>query len=60
MLRRVALERTTRSNIPGDAIFHGGDYEECPLLGYKNQVHTSEETYYFSDTEPSRLMICKI
>jgi hypothetical protein len=26
--------------------FHGGDYEECPLLGYKNPVHTSRETYY--------------
>jgi hypothetical protein len=39
--------------------FHGGDYEECRLLGYKNPVHTSQETYYLSATEPSRLMLCK-
>jgi hypothetical protein len=24
--------------------FHGGDYEECRLLGYKNPVRTSQET----------------
>jgi hypothetical protein len=24
--------------------FHGGDYEECRLLGYKTPVHTSQET----------------
>jgi hypothetical protein len=40
--------------------FHGGDYEECRLLGYKNPVHTSQETHYFSATELSRLMLCKI
>jgi hypothetical protein len=40
--------------------FHGGDYEECRLLGYKNAVHTSQETHYVSATEPSRLMLCKI
>jgi hypothetical protein len=28
--------------------FHGGDYEECLLLGYKNPVHTSQETNYFT------------
>jgi hypothetical protein len=39
---------------------HGGDYEECRLLGYKNLVHTSQETRYFSATELSRLMLCKI
>jgi hypothetical protein len=39
---------------------HGGDYEECRLLGYKNPVRTSQETHYFSDTETSRLMLCKI
>jgi hypothetical protein len=25
--------------------FRGGDYEECRLLGYKNSVCTSQETY---------------
>jgi hypothetical protein len=25
--------------------FHGGDYEDCHLLGYKNPVRTSYETY---------------
>jgi hypothetical protein len=39
---------------------HGGDYEECCLLGYKNPVRTSQETRYVSATEPSQLMICKI
>jgi hypothetical protein len=24
---------------------HGSDYEECRLLGYKNPVHTSQETH---------------
>jgi hypothetical protein len=40
--------------------FHGGDYEECRLLGYKTPVRTSQETHYISATEPSRLMLCKI
>jgi hypothetical protein len=40
--------------------FHGGDYEEWCLLGYKNPVHTSQETHYVSVTELSRLMRCKI
>jgi hypothetical protein len=26
--------------------FHGGDYEECRLLGYKNTVRTSQETLH--------------
>jgi hypothetical protein len=39
---------------------HGGDYEECHLLGYKNPVHTSHETHYVSVTESSQLMVCKI
>jgi hypothetical protein len=30
--------------------FHGGDYEEWCLLGYKNPVHTSQETHYVSAT----------
>jgi hypothetical protein len=40
--------------------FHGGDYEECRLLGYKNPVRTSQETHYVSATELSQLMLCKI
>jgi hypothetical protein len=35
-------------------------YKECRLLGYKNRVCTSQETHYFSATEFSRLMLCKI
>jgi hypothetical protein len=40
--------------------FHGGVYEECRLLGYKNPVRTSQETHYVSVTECSRLMIYEI
>jgi hypothetical protein len=40
--------------------FHGGDYDECRLLLYKIPVRTSQETYYVSATEPSRLRLCKI
>jgi hypothetical protein len=40
--------------------FHGGDYEEWRLLGYKNPVRTSQETHYVSTTESSQLMLCKI
>jgi hypothetical protein len=40
--------------------FHGGDYEECPLLEYKNSVRTSQETHKVSAKEPSRLMLRKI
>jgi hypothetical protein len=40
--------------------FHGGDYKECRLLGYKNPVRTSQETHYFYVTESSQLMLCKI
>jgi hypothetical protein len=36
------------------------DYKECLLLGFKNPVHTSQETHYFSATEPSLLMVSKI
>jgi hypothetical protein len=39
---------------------HGGDHEECCLLGYKNPVRTSQETHYFSTTKPSRVLLCKI
>jgi hypothetical protein len=40
--------------------FHGSDYEELRLLGYKNPVCTSQETYYVSATVSNRLMLCKI
>jgi hypothetical protein len=40
--------------------FHGGDYEECRLLGYKNLIRTSQETHFFSATKPSQLNLCKI
>jgi hypothetical protein len=40
--------------------FHGGDYEECRLLGYKNPVRTSQETHYVCTTQSSQLMLCKI
>jgi hypothetical protein len=40
--------------------FHGGDYEEWRLLGYKNPARTTQETHYISATEPSQLMLCKI
>jgi hypothetical protein len=43
-----------------DWCFHGDDYEEYRLLGYKNTVLTSQEKHYVSATEPSRLMLCKI
>jgi hypothetical protein len=39
--------------------FHGGDYEEYRLLGYKNPVPTSQEMHYVSATEPSQLMLYK-
>jgi hypothetical protein len=40
--------------------FHGGDYEECHFLRYKNQVRTSQETHYVSATESNQWMLCKI
>jgi hypothetical protein len=40
--------------------FHDGDYGECRLLGHKNQVPTSQETHYFSATEPSLLIVSHI
>jgi hypothetical protein len=40
--------------------FHGGDYEEWGLLGYKNPVRTSQKTLYISAREPSQLMLNKI
>jgi hypothetical protein len=34
--------------------FHGGDYEECRLLGYKTPVSTSQETHNVSATESNQ------
>jgi hypothetical protein len=42
------LTRATRRDIPEDTIL------------YKNPVRTSQETHYFSATQSSRLMLCKI
>jgi hypothetical protein len=39
--------------------YHGGDYEGCRLLGYKNPVRTSQETHYISATEQGRLILCR-
>jgi hypothetical protein len=39
---------------------HGGDYEECRLLGYKNPVRTSQETHHVSATDSTQLMLCMI
>jgi hypothetical protein len=55
--RRLPQRRAFCDEILG---FHGGDYEECRLLGYKNPVRTSQETHYVSSTESSQLMLCKI
>jgi hypothetical protein len=41
-------------------VFHGDDYEECRLPGYRNPVRTSQGTHYVSVTKSSRLMLCKI
>jgi hypothetical protein len=46
--------------IPEGCPVNKGDYEECRLLGYKNPVRTSQETHYFSTTESSQLMLCRI
>jgi hypothetical protein len=35
-------------------------FDEWRLLEYKNPVRTSQETHYFSTTESSQLMLCKI
>jgi hypothetical protein len=51
--------RHNNSNLFKILGFHGGDYEGC-LLGYKNPVRTSQETYYVSVTESSQLMLCKV
>jgi hypothetical protein len=40
--------------------FHGGDYEVCRLLGYKNPVRTSQETHHLSATDLSPLMLFNI
>jgi hypothetical protein len=39
--------------------FHGGDYEECRLLGYNNPVRTSQETHYVSTSAEQTLLDTK-
>jgi hypothetical protein len=60
----VAADRFTpasfRRSVLSKIRFHGRDYEECRLLGYKNPVRTPQKTHYFSATESSQLMLCKI
>jgi hypothetical protein len=56
-LRLRYMDKPVNAKISG---FHGGDYEECRLLAYKNPVHTSQETHYVSATEPSVLILSKI
>jgi hypothetical protein len=56
----IVYKFLTLQNICKSWDFHGGDYEECLLLGYKSRVHTSLERHCVSVTEPSRLMLCKI
>jgi hypothetical protein len=60
LLLHAIRERIRQSNLFKIWGFHGGEYEECRLLKYKNSVRTSKETHYVSATEPSRLMLCKI
>jgi hypothetical protein len=40
--------------------FHGSDYEEYRLLGYKNPVCNLQEKKYVSAKDPSRLILCNI
>jgi hypothetical protein len=37
--------------------FHGGDYEECCLLGCKSPFRTSQETNYFCVTTGNTLLL---
>jgi hypothetical protein len=39
-------------------VFTGVTMKNVVFWGYKNPVRTSEETYYVSATEASRLMLC--
>jgi hypothetical protein len=51
---RVLPTRVIQHHIPEEVIL----YEECHLLGYKTPVRTTQEKYYLSVTEASRLIIC--
>jgi hypothetical protein len=53
-------ERRYENRLGTVRVSHGGDYEECRLLGEKTPVRTSQETHYVSATEPSQLILCKI
>jgi hypothetical protein len=54
---KVVKGQSARQQIWG---FHGADYEECRLLGYKNPVCTSQGTHYVSVRESSLLMLCEM
>jgi hypothetical protein len=63
LLSRISNETRRKRNFVHQCKiwgFHGGDYEECRLLGYKNSVRNSQETHYVSATESSQLIVCKI
>jgi hypothetical protein len=53
VLHRRHYVPTEPSQVSG---FHGGDYEECRLLGHKIPIRTSQETHYVSAKESSQLM----
>jgi hypothetical protein len=40
--------------------FHSGAYEGFRLVGYRNPVHTSQETLYISATNSNLFMLSKI
>jgi hypothetical protein len=40
--------------------FHGDDYEECRLLGYKNPFRNPQETHYISTKGLNQLKLCKM
>jgi hypothetical protein len=40
--------------------FHGGVYEVCRLMVYKNPVRKSQVTHYVFATEHSQIMLRKI
>jgi hypothetical protein len=58
--RYVSVSQPTRLMLCKIWGFHGGGYEDCLLLWYRNAIRTSQETHYVSATEPNRLMLCKI
>jgi hypothetical protein len=56
----VSAKEPTRLMLCQTFGFHGGAYEECRFLGYKNPGRASQEAYYVFVKEPTRLMLCQI